>query len=59
MIADWFAGREVILAMTVLINAWPVGICLALFGLPIVGRILGLPAVFSVAAAGAGLAAVA
>jgi MFS family permease len=26
MVADWFAGREIVLAMAVLINAWPIGI---------------------------------
>ncbi|MDO8477118.1 MAG: MFS transporter [Candidatus Rokubacteria bacterium] len=29
MVTDWFAGREIIWAMTVLINSWPVGIGLA------------------------------
>lgn len=33
MVADWFAGRETVLAMSVLITAWPIGICLALFTL--------------------------
>lgn len=30
MIADWFTGRERILAMSMLINAWPIGIGIAL-----------------------------
>ncbi|HKI65114.1 MAG TPA: MFS transporter, partial [Burkholderiales bacterium] len=30
MIADWFAGREIVLAMAVLMNAWPIGISVAL-----------------------------
>jgi len=33
MIADWFAGREIVLAMAVLMNAWPIGISVALFTL--------------------------
>jgi MFS family permease len=33
MVADWFEERERVLAMSVLINAWPIGICLALFTL--------------------------
>jgi MFS family permease len=31
MVADWFEERERVLAMSVLVNAWPIGICLALF----------------------------
>lgn len=33
MVADWFEERERVLAMSVLVNAWPIGICLALFAL--------------------------
>ena len=33
MVADWFEERERVLAMSVLVNAWPIGICLALFTL--------------------------
>jgi len=32
MVADWFAGREIVLAMSILINTWPIGIGLALLG---------------------------
>ena len=53
MVADWFAGREVIWAMTVLINARPVGIGLALFTLPVIANAWGVPAVFHVAAGAA------
>ena len=31
MVADWFEGPDRLLAMSVLINAWPIGIALALF----------------------------
>ena len=30
MVADWFDGRERLLAMSILINAWPIGIGIAL-----------------------------
>ena len=30
MVADWFEGRERMLAMSILINAWPIGIGIAL-----------------------------
>lgn len=30
MVADWFSGRELVLAMAILMNAWPIGIGLAL-----------------------------
>jgi MFS family permease len=33
MTMDWFIGKEIILAMAINMNAWPVGICLALFTL--------------------------
>ena len=33
MVADWFEERERVFAMSVLVNAWPIGICLALFTL--------------------------
>ena len=58
MVTDWFAGREIIWAMTVLINAWPVGIGLASLTLPIVANAWGVPAVFHVAAGAAAVGAV-
>ena len=57
MLTDWFAGREMIWAMTILINAWPVGIMLALLVLPAVAGSWGVGAVFYVAAAMAVLGA--
>jgi predicted MFS family arabinose efflux permease len=50
MVTDWFAGGEIIWAMTILINAWPVGISLALLVLPAIANAWGMPAVFHVAA---------
>jgi len=58
MVADWFAGREIIWAMTVLINAWPVGIGLASLTLPVVANAWGVSAVFHVAAGAAAVGAV-
>jgi len=57
MLTDWFAGREMIWAMTILINAWPAGIVLALLVLPVVAGAWSLGAVFYVAAAMAALGA--
>ncbi len=42
MVADWFAGREISFAMAVFVNSWPVGIAVALIGLPIVAVSGGL-----------------
>jgi cyanate permease len=57
MVTDWFAGGEIVWAMTILINAWPVGIGLALLVLPAVARAWGLPVVFHVAAGMAAMGA--
>jgi MFS family permease len=59
MVADWFASREIIWAMALLINAWPVGIGLALFTLPAVATRWGVAAAFHVAAATAATGALA
>jgi MFS family permease len=59
MIADWFVGREIIWAMTILINAWPAGIGAALFTLPVIAKVWGLSVVFLVAAAASAAGAVA
>jgi MFS family permease len=57
MVTDWFAGGEIIWAMTILINAWPVGISVALLVLPAIANAWGTPAVFHAAAAAAVLGA--
>ncbi len=31
MTADWFARREIVLAMSVILSTWPFGIALGLF----------------------------
>ena len=57
MVTDWFAGGEIIWAMTILINAWPVGISLALLALPAIANAWGMAAVFHVSAGAAVLSA--
>jgi MFS family permease len=44
MIADWFAGRELATAMSILVNAWPFGIALGLVVLPRIAASGGLDA---------------
>ncbi|HEX2649953.1 MAG TPA: MFS transporter [Burkholderiales bacterium] len=43
MVADWFDGRDRLLAMSILINCWPIGIALALFLLGPVSEASGWP----------------
>jgi MFS family permease len=57
MVTDWFAGGEIIWAMTILINAWPVGISVALLVLPAIASAWGVAAVFHAAAGAAVLSA--
>ena len=59
MVADWFTGGEMVWAMAILINAWPVGIGIALFTLPSIAAVWGLPGAFHVAAATAAAGALA
>jgi MFS family permease len=42
MVTDWFAGREISFAMAVFVNSWPVGIAVALIGLPLLVVSAGL-----------------
>jgi MFS family permease len=51
MIADWFNGKERLLAMSILINAWPIGIGVALFALGPFGEAAGWRAAIASAAA--------
>ena len=44
MVADWFEGRDRLLAMSVLINAWPIGIGLALLLVGPMAQAQGWPA---------------
>lgn len=51
MVADWFEGRERMLAMSILINAWPIGIGLALLLLGPLAQAQGWPATMALTAA--------
>lgn len=53
MVADWFAGREVVPAMGLLITSWPLGIALAMVTLPFLpaGQPAGLGASLAALAA--------
>lgn len=42
MLTDWFAGREISFAMAVFVNSWPIGIAVALIGLPVAAATGGL-----------------
>jgi MFS family permease len=55
MLADWFVGHELMLATSILVNTWPIGIALALFTLGGVAELGGLTAVFATTVAFAGL----
>ncbi len=61
MVADWFDGKERLLAMSILINSWPIGIGLALLVVGQLGEYVGWQwGMFSTALfAAAGFAAVA
>jgi MFS family permease len=61
MVADWFEARDRLLAMSILVNSWPIGIGLALFLLGPAAESWGWPAamVASAVLAAAGFAAVA
>ena len=51
MIADWFAGRELALAMAILLASWPIGIGAALGTQGALAEALGWPTVFYATAA--------
>jgi len=44
MVADWFEGRDRLFAMSILVNAWPIGIGLALLLLGPMAQAQGWPA---------------
>ncbi|MGK7870956.1 MFS transporter [Falsiroseomonas sp. E2-1-a20] len=56
MITDWFAGREIVLAMAVFVNSFPIGIGLALLTLGGMAESLGWGAALHVTAIFAGAA---
>jgi len=51
MTADWFAGREIVTAMSILIASWPFGIALALIGFVPLASTYGWSAVMNAGAA--------
>ena len=51
MVADWFAGKEIITAMAIFVNSWPTGIGLALVTQPTINSALNWSAVFHISAA--------
>ncbi len=48
MTADWFARREIVLAMAVILSTWPFGIALGLFTQPLLAAAFGWRAVMLV-----------
>ncbi|HUN42008.1 MAG TPA: MFS transporter [Acetobacteraceae bacterium] len=50
MTADWFARREIVLAMAVILSTWPFGIALGLLVQPALAGLLGWRAMMLVAA---------
>ncbi len=55
MVTDWFAGKELVLAMSILINTWPIGIGMALLILGAVATSVSWQAAFLITAAVAAL----
>jgi predicted MFS family arabinose efflux permease len=51
MVADWFAGREIVTAMAVFVSSWPAGIALGLISFPPLATAFSWVAVMQVAAA--------
>jgi cyanate permease len=51
MVADWFAGKEIAIAMAIFVNSRPAGIALALLTLPLIGTAYGVGAVYLVVTA--------
>ena len=43
MVADWFAGREIMIAMALFVNSWPVGVALGLMTLGPLAELSGWP----------------
>jgi MFS family permease len=51
LVGDWFADREIVLAIAILINAWPIGIGIALVTLGPLGEATSWNAIFYTTAA--------
>jgi predicted MFS family arabinose efflux permease len=50
MTADWFARREIVLAMAIILSTWPFGIALGLFSQPRIAEAFGWRAVMLLSA---------
>ena len=50
MVADWFAGREIVTAMAMFVSSWPAGIALGLISFPPLAAAYSWVAVMQVAA---------
>ena len=46
IVADWFSGREIVIALAILMNSWPVGIALGLVSQGAIAEAWGWQAVF-------------
>jgi MFS family permease len=42
MVTDWFAAREIVLAMAIFVSSWPIGIGLALVSVPALASVSGV-----------------
>ncbi|MCP5265869.1 MAG: MFS transporter [Burkholderiaceae bacterium] len=51
MVADWFVGREIVMAMAIIVNTWPIGMALALMTLGGVAASHGIGSAFGLTAA--------
>ena len=49
MTTDWFAGREIVLAMAVILSSWPFGIAAGLLSQGVIAQTAGWPAAMHVA----------
>jgi predicted MFS family arabinose efflux permease len=50
MIADWFAGREIVTAMAVLVSSWPLGLAVGLLVFGPLAEVQGWPVVMHLSA---------
>jgi cyanate permease len=51
MVTDWFAGRDIVVAMALFVSSWPLGIALGLLSFPPLAAAYGWASVMDVAAA--------
>ena len=58
MVADWFAGREIVTAMGILVSGWPLGLALGLIGFAPLAAAYGWLAVMHIGALSALIALV-